>query len=49
MDKVNINCETIDLNEMSHEELKKVVKFLWNQVQSLSNRIDMLTTRQYFC
>lgn len=33
--------ETIDLDKMSPDELRKVVKNLWNQVQSLSNKIDM--------
>ena len=33
--------ETIDLDKMSPDELRKVVKNLWHQVQSLSNKIDM--------
>lgn len=31
--------ETIDLDQMSSEDLKKVVKHLWHEVQSLSSKI----------
>lgn len=33
--------ETIDLDKMSSEELRKVVKSLWHQVQSLSGKVDI--------
>ena len=32
--------ETIDLDKMSPDELRKVVKSLWHQVQSLSSKVD---------
>lgn len=32
--------ETIDLDQMSSEDLKKVVKHLWHEVQSLSSKIE---------
>lgn len=31
--------ETIDLDQMSSEDLKKVVKHLWHEVQSLSSKV----------
>lgn len=33
--------ETIDLDKMSPEELKKVVKHLWHEVASLSSQVRM--------
>lgn len=33
--------ETIDLDEISPDELKKVVKHLWHKVAELSIRIDI--------
>lgn len=32
--------ETIDLDQMSSEDLKKVIKHLWHEVQSLSSKIE---------
>lgn len=37
--------ETIDLDKMSPEELKKVVKHLWHEVASLSFKVRMETGR----
>lgn len=33
--------ETIDLDKMSPDELRKVVKHLWHKVASLSSQVEM--------
>ena len=33
--------ETIDLDKMSPDELRKVVKYLWHKVASLSSQVEM--------
>lgn len=38
--------ETIDLDQMSSEDLKKVVKHLWHEVQSLSSQIKVESWRR---
>lgn len=35
--------ETIDLDKMSPDELRKVVKHLWHKVASLSSQVEMET------
>lgn len=44
MDTITLTSEikeTINLDEMSPDELRKVVKCLWHKVQLLSDKIDL--------